>query len=366
MVDGSVLLFGTLKPATIILISIHWSKEVIKMMKTRYFYVAILAMCVILSASVIEAASKKINVVMNYTIEGDHSPWFVALEKGYFPQQGLDVTIQRGYGSPDTVKKVATGVAHIGFADMGSLIMAIADGIPAKAIMGGNMSEPCALFSAREDANITTPKEAEGKTIGGPPADVCIVFLGAVMEQVGADYSKVKIINMDAPTRLPMLAAGKIDSAASFYEKEILFKKALQQANKTMVSFRFDKYLDKYSCAVIAHDKIIKEEPGVLKGFIVALLKGYKDVLKDPDFGGASIMRLHPEFDRDYIYGSAKTLPDLVWDETTRTKGIGVLSRDKVFKTINITNKYWPLKRSVTPDEVFTNDFIIWAHSQVK
>ena len=63
------------------------------------------------------AAAQKITVVMNYTIEGDHSPWFVALDKGYFAKEGLDVDIQRGYGSGDTVQKVATGVADIGFAE---------------------------------------------------------------------------------------------------------------------------------------------------------------------------------------------------------------------------------------------------------
>ena len=312
------------------------------------------------------AAVRKITVVMNYTIEGDHSPWFVALDKGYFAKEGLDVDIQRGYGSGDTVQKVATGVADIGFADMVPLVMAIADGAQVKAIMGGNVKEPSALYSAKEDANITGPKEMEGKTIGGPPADVSIILLKAVMDKVGADYGKVKIINMDASTRLPMLATGKIDSAASFYEKEIMFKKALAQTGKTLVSWRYDKYLDKYSCVAITSQKLIKENPKVLRSFVYALLKGYKDALEDPDRGAASVMKLHPEFDKEYIYASAKTLDDLVWDETTKTKGLGMLSSNKVQNTVDIASKYWTIKRQVKSSEVFTNDFITWANKRAK
>ena len=62
-------------------------------------------------------AQEKVTVIMHFTIEGQHAPWFVAKSKGYFDAAGLDVTIQRGFGSADTVKKVLTGVADIGFAD---------------------------------------------------------------------------------------------------------------------------------------------------------------------------------------------------------------------------------------------------------
>ena len=73
--------------------------------------------------------------------------------------------------------------------------------------MGGYVKEPCALYSVAEYANIRTPKDMEGKTIGGPPGDVCILLLQPVMERAGADFSKVKAQNMDAPTRIPIITA---------------------------------------------------------------------------------------------------------------------------------------------------------------
>lgn len=310
--------------------------------------------------------AEKLNVYMNYTIEGQHGPWFVAKAKGYFDEAGLDVNIQRGNGSADTVKKVLTGVADIGFADPVPIIMAVADGQPVKAIMGGYMKEPCALYSVAEYANIKSPKEMEGKSIGGPPGDICIILLQAVMEKAGADFSKVRVENMDAATRIPMLSAGRLDSAGSFYEKEVMFTKAIKDAGKTLVSWRYDRFIDKYSAMVVVSTKMIKEKPDVLRKFTLALLRGYQDHLKDPDAAAATIMKVHPEFDKDYIYSSAHALLDVVWDETARAKGIGMLDAGKMQKTIDITAKYWKLPRTPAPDEIFTNEFIQWAHAQLK
>jgi NitT/TauT family transport system substrate-binding protein len=311
-------------------------------------------------------AAEKINVVMNFTIEGQHAPWFVAKSKGYFEAAGLDVTIQRGFGSADTVKKVLTGVADIGFADPVPIITAVAEGQPVKAIMGGYMQEPCALYSTREGANIQSPKDMEGKTIGGPAGDICIILLQAVMERAGADFSKVTVQNMDAATRIPMMATGKIDALGSFYEKDVLVSNGLKAAGKTSVSWHYDKYISKYSAMVVTSNKMIESKPDVLRKFVGALLRGYQDTIKDPAAAGEVIMKMHPEFDRSYILSSAQALMGVMWDDTTKSKGIGMLDAAKMQQTIDVTAKYWKLPRVPKPDEIFTNDFINAAHQGAK
>jgi NitT/TauT family transport system substrate-binding protein len=307
-------------------------------------------------------AQEKITVIMNFTIEGQHAPWFVAKSKGYFDAQGLDVTIQRGFGSADTVKKVLTGVADIGFADPVPIITAVAEGQPVKAIMGGYMQEPCALYSTKEGANIQSPKEMEGKTIGGPAGDICIILLQAVMERAGADFSKVVQQNMDAATRIPMLATGRIDALGSFYEKDVLVANGLKAAGKTPVSWHYDKYLNKYSAMVLTGTRMLESKPEMLRKFVAALLRGYQDTVKDPLAAGEIIMKMHPEFDRSYILSSAQALLGVMWDDTTRSKGIGMLDATKMQQTIDITAKYWKLPRVPKPDEIFTNELISAAH----
>ena len=266
------------------------------------------------------SAQERVVVLMNFTIQGDHGPFFVARDKGYFKEAGFDVDIQRGYGSADTVKKVVAGAADVGFADPVPLIQAVAEGQQIKAIMGGYMQEPCALYSAAQDANIRSPKEMEGRSIGGPPGDICIILLQPVMERAGADFSKVRVQNMDAPTRIPLLAAGRIDAAGSFSEKEVLFEKAIKAAGKTMVTWPFSKFIEKYSVMTIAGPKMLAR-PDALRKFTLALLKGYEDAIRDPEAAAAVILKAHPEFDRDYIVASAKTIDRVVWDPDDQVEG---------------------------------------------
>ena len=82
--------------------------------------------CMLVSTSVL--AQERADVLMNFTIQGDHGPFFIAKDKGYFKDAGLDVDIQRGFRSADTVKKVVAGAADIGFADPVPLIQAVAEG----------------------------------------------------------------------------------------------------------------------------------------------------------------------------------------------------------------------------------------------
>lgn len=327
----------------------------------------LLVSCVLASGLFSPAAfsQEKIVALMNFTIQGDHGPFYVAKARGYFSAAGLDVDIQRGFGSGDTVKKVVAGAADIGFADPVPIIQAVAEGQQVKAIMGGYMQEPCALYATAEGANVRSPKEMEGRSIGGPPGDICIILLQAVMEKAGADWSKVKVQNMDAPTRIPLLASGKIDAAGSFAEKEVLFEKAIRAAGRTMVTWPYSKYIEKYSVATIAGPKLLAK-PDVLRRFTLALLRGYEDAIKDPDAAAATILKAHPEFDRDYIIASSRTIDRVVWDSTTRSRGLGMLDSAKMQATIDLTAKYWKLAKKPAPGEIFTNEFIEWAHAQRK
>ncbi len=328
--------------------------------------IAMLVVGLLMGAAQAAPAAEKLNAYMNWTLHGQHGPWFVAKARGYFGQAGIDVTIQRGYGSADTVKKVLTGVADVGFTDPLPIIIAVAEGQPIKAVMGGFMVEPCVLHSAAEQGNVRGPKDMEGKSMGGPPADVCIMLLRAAMEKAGADYSKVRIENMDAPTRIPMLAAGRIDAAADFVGSEILWEKALRAAGKRRVGFRYDQYIEKYGLMVVVGEKMIKEKPEVVRGMTLALLRGFQDHVKDPEMAANTILQAYPELDRDYVHSSAGALLDVMWDETTRAKGIGILNPAKMRSTIEISAKYWKLPRKPAPEEVFTNEYIEWAHGQLK
>jgi len=311
-------------------------------------------------------AAEKVTIVLDFTISGYHAPFFVAQDKGYFAEQGLDVSIGRGYGSGDTVKKLATGVADIGFNHPAPLIIANAEGGSLRIVMSYLNQEMCATYSAAEGANVRTPKDIEGKIWGGPPGDVCTIMLTALAEKTGFDLSKAKMQQMDAPQRLPMLATGQIGVTGSFFDKDILFKKALEQAGKHMVSFRYSQYVAMYSNAVTATQTTIDKRPDMVQKAVTALLKGFKATVANPNEAAAIVTKLHPEVDREYVRASVNTLLEAMWDETTKAKGIGVIDARKMQDTRDTVVKYWKLKTEPPLEQIYTNHFVDAAHTSVR
>lgn len=331
----------------------------------RSFTVVLAIAAVALSFGAGQAADK-VTIALDFTISGYHAPFFVAQDKGYFTEQGLDVTIGRGYGSGDTVKKVAAGAADVGFNHPAPLIMANADGGNLRSVMGYLNQEMCATYSAVEHANVRTPKDLEGKIWGGPPGDVCTIMLTALAEKAGFDLGKVKMQQMDAPQRLPMLATGQIGVTGSFFDKDILFKKALEQAGKKMATFRYSQYMAMYSNGITVTQTTIDKRPEMVGKVVIALLKGFKATVANPADAAAIVMKLYPEADKEYIRASVDTLIESMWDETTKAKGIGVLDARKMQDTRDTVVKYWRLKTEPPMDQIYTNRFIEAAHKSVK
>jgi NitT/TauT family transport system substrate-binding protein len=321
---------------------------------------------VLLVAPLTGHAAEKITIVLDFTVSGYHAPFFVAQDKGYFTEQGLEVQIGRGYGSGDTVKKVASGVADVGLNHPAPLIIANADGGNLRTVMGYLNQEMCAVYSAVEDGNVRAPKDIEGKVWGGPPGDVCSIMLTALAERAGFDLGKVKMQQMDAPQRLPMLATGQITATGSFFDKDILFKKALEQAGKKMATFRYSQYMSMYSNAVTVTQATIDKRPEMVAKVVTALLKGFKFTIANPAEAAAIVSKLHPEIDKEYVRASVDTLLEGMWDETTRGKGIGIIDAKKMRDTRDTVVKYWKLKTEPPLDAIYTNRFIEAAHQSVK
>src|ERR1700730_12156622 len=145
----------------------------------------VLGVLAVLIAPAGAGAAEKVTVALDFTLSGYHAPWFVAQDKGYFSEQGLDVNLGRGYGSGDTVKKLATGAIDIGLNHPAPLIIANAEGGNQRTVMGYLHEEMCAMYSAAEQGNARAPKDLEGRRFGGPPGDIGPMMLPALAEKTG-------------------------------------------------------------------------------------------------------------------------------------------------------------------------------------
>jgi NitT/TauT family transport system substrate-binding protein len=338
--------------------------EVVAMCARRPYFVLLAAFSLSIASSA--HAAEKVKVGLDLTVSGYHAPWMVAQAKGFFTAQGLDVTIGRGFGSGDTVKRVASGEIDVGFHHTANLVMANADGADLRVVMSYLVQELCGAFSAAEDGNVTSAKKLEGQTWGGPKTGVCTDILPAVMEAAGVDAGKVKVRIVQQAERFPMLAAGTITATDSYLDKAFFIRKELAAANKTMVYFRFAAYVSMYSSSVTVTRAVMEQRPQMLEKLIAALIEGFKFTVANPDDAARIVGELHPEIDKGYLRESLDLLLYAMWDDTARAKGVGYIDQAKMQGERDLLVKYLKLKASPPIETIYTNRFVEAAYQRLK
>ena len=162
------------------------------------------------------AQAADVNFITDFGFNGRHAYYYVALDKGYYKAEGLNVNILRGQGSIDAVKKVASGAADIGFADAGALVLARGnDAIPVKLLAIVYASPPHAIFSTA-DRGIKAAKDLEGKTVADSAFSAIPVIFKAYAQVAGVDAGKVKWISAESAALPSLLATGRVDAIGQF------------------------------------------------------------------------------------------------------------------------------------------------------
>ena len=155
--------------------------------------------------------AEKISLKLNWVPGGDHCFYFVAKDKGLYEQQGLEVNIERGQGSGDTVKRVDLGTVDIGLADTGTLVVARSKGAKVKDIAMIYANSPNGI-KTRIDTGIKGPKDLEGRMVGVPAGDAQRVLWPALAKANGVNMDKVRLINIKPGAKAQSLAAKQIDA----------------------------------------------------------------------------------------------------------------------------------------------------------
>jgi NitT/TauT family transport system substrate-binding protein len=301
-------------------------------------------------------AADKVTLNLNWFYVGDHSPYFVALDKGWYKEEGLEVNIVTGKGSGDVVKKVDVGSVDIGIVDAGVLIMARAQGANVKIVSMLFDKSPYCMWMWK-DSGINSPKDLVGKKIGAPPGDAQRTIFPALAQVNGFDPDKVTFVNIAAEAKFTALAAKQVDVIFDYYSGAPFFYKAMGRENVKYMMFA-DWGVDVYSNALVASEKYIKENPGIIKRFVKASLRGWEFALKNPEEAIEIMARQRPEIDKPVLLANLKLIIDLFRTNRYKQNGIGWVDDKKMSDSIKIIAQYRDLKVDMKTKEVYTNEFL--------
>jgi len=300
--------------------------------------------------------AQKVVFALNWFAVGDHAAYWVAVEKGYYRERGLEVELQNSKGSADSIAKVDTGRADIGLADASVVIPRAAQGAKIKVVGAVFDNTPLNIWT-RKDTGITKPKDLEGKTLAAPPGDAQRQLFPAFAKINGVDASTVKWLNIEPAAKFVALSEKRADAVPDYTTGQPFWEKAVGKDN--LVRMPWYQYgFDTYSMSIFASEKTINERPKVLRDFLDASYRGWRDVMENPKAALEIFKKRVPEIDLALIEPNMMLGLELMKTERYAKNGIGWMDRAKMCRTVELINAYMDVARKAGCDEVFTNAFL--------
>ena len=311
-----------------------------------------------------EAANlRPFTFILDFLPYGEYTPYFTALDKGWYREEGLDVKILRGAGSGDTVKRIAAGQGDAGSADFSALTAARAnEDIKVKAIAAYFRRPPHTIF-VRTDSGINSPKDLEGKTIAITPGNSHQILFPLFAQLAGFNADSVKWVTMDGAAMGPALLTGRVDGAPLFANHEARLQKQAREQGKGVKRLSYADYgLDMYSLVIIAREESIVKDADAFKRFIRATVRGMKYAFASANIeeGAKVVVKMNPEVDLEAAIGAAQVASrySMTPEVTSGKVAVGQFEPDRVERSRDIYTKYLNLKKKVSPDELYTSDLL--------
>lgn len=332
------------------------------MINRRAFSLAAAALAGAVAFAAPAAAETDIKFTLDWKFEGPAAGFFLALDKGYFKEAGLNVTIDTGNGSVEAIPRVATGAYQMGFGDINSLIKFL-DTDPTqkiKAVMVIYERPPFSIIGRKSLGITEDPKSVEGHKLGAPPPDGAFAQWPAFVQAAGIDASKVTIESVGFPVREPMLAQGQVDGIFGFAFSSVLNLKAQGVAADDISMILMAEHgLDLYGNSILVNTDFAAANPDAVKGFLKALTKGFADAVSDPEAGVAAVMARNEVLKKDIELERLKMANELnIKTPYVVENGFGGLDMGKLTKSIEYLTVSMKLTGNVKADQIFDASFL--------
>ena len=306
-------------------------------------------------------ADVDIKFTLDWKFQGPTAAFLVAADKGYYAGEGLDVSIDSGNGSAGAVTRVAGGAYQMGFADINALVdfNAKNPGQSVKAVMMAYDAPPFSLFTLRKN-KIEKAEDLVGRKLGAPVFDASYKLFPAFAHQTGIDEAAVERVNMDPALRETMLVRGEVDFISGHFFSSMLDLKSKGVAEDDIKYFLYADYgMDFYGNAVIASARFMAEQPDAVAGFIRATVKGWKDVIADPEGAIDVVAKSDPLIDKKLELERLQLALDVnVLTPHVQKNGIGDVDEDRLRSAIAQLAIAYGLTATPAPADVWTSDFL--------
>ena len=307
-------------------------------------------------------AQTPVRFSLDWRWEGPAAIFAVALDKGYFKAEGLDVTIDPAAGSREPISRVASGTYDAGFGDINSLVRFRDEnpGTDLKAVMIVYDRPPFAIIGRKSRGISTDISSLKGKKFGAPAADGAYAQWPILKAVNKIDDSGMRFENVGFPVREPLLAQGEVDAVFGFAMSSYINLKSRGVPADDIVLLPMSNYgVELYGNAILVSPKFAAEKPEAVKGLLRAIAKGARDTVADPAAAVDSVLKRNDVAKKDVELERLKmVLEQNVVTPWVKENGIGGIDKARFERALDQIGLTFTYKSKPKADDVFTEYFL--------
>lgn len=311
------------------------------------------------SAQSTQPQMDKVTMRLSWRWKAEFAPLVLAVDKGFFKKQNIDMTLLEGKGSGDVLPLVAQKQADFAYLNLTTVAIGIGKGMPVKVVAGLMGKNPSALaFFA--DQNIKKPKDLENHSIALAPGEAFSVIWPSFAKKWNIDTSKVQTVNLDPTAKNQAFLEGKVDVLPVYVNNELpQLRVNTKKQIDTLVPAEWG--FNTIANGLITHDDTIRNNPDLVRRVVAATAEGYQYALDHPDEAVDAIIKRSSELasqPRDVLLEQVKATLDFIHSDNTKGKPIGWMSDKDWNNTLDLLYSSGATSTRLKNSDVYTNEFV--------
>ncbi len=328
-------------------------------MISRLLRAGLAAILMIGALSHATAQTPTVRLVLDFAIQGQQSPFVLAADGGYFARAGVEVRIDRGYGSADAVAKVVSGAYDMAFADIGALIQVNGKKVGPQVVDVFQVYDvaPMLVLSLKK-SNIRTPSDLAGKRLASPPGASSRVMFPLFAAANGLDPSAVNWLDVTPQLREMLLVRGQTDATTALVT-DLAGLERLGIAENDLDIMRYRDFgVALYGHCILTTSQFATKNPDAVRRVVRGFADALKAAIADPAAAIAAIKKREPLIDEKVERGRLDlVIANAIVTDRVRHDGLSAVDPDRMKQTIEMVAKTFNIP-AADMSTIYTPDYL--------